>query len=546
MKLLLKTITMLLCAAIIGATVACSRTSGDSSDSGSRIDGKRITVRLAAPQSSYIEDFDTNIYKLWLEEQTGLAIEMTWLPPEDAEHIVSQQLASGEDMPDAYIGFGNYDIFQNPGIQKYGEAGVIIPLDELIEDYGVHTKSLYSELPEYNIRSLMASADGHTYFMPGFSFSPITMYRQIMWVNKGWLDALGLDVPTTTDEFRDMLRAFKDGDPNGNGIADEIPMAGTDHHYSKQAYDYLINAFIYNDNNNFRLIVEDGALGFAPIRDEWREALKFIRSLYDEGLYSPHSFTQDDRQMNQLANDRRDILGAFLSPGITLTVQQDSPSIMERYAGIGSLIGPGGVQYTTVYTPTPKPNGVITSACEYPEEVFKLFDLMLSEEASLMGRYGTRGVDWEFASDGDVSIYGTQATIRIINQIWNTLQNKHLSQIGPYISRPKYSGGVTWNGSVTDGEYMNAQAALLCKGHEPDEYVRVLIFTPEEESAIAAIRAGIESHVKKTITDYITGKRDVNDDADWQRCLNEFDNLGLSEFLKAAQKAYERLAPPPE
>ena len=88
---------------------------------------------------------------------------------------------------------------------------------------------------------------------------------------------------------------------------------------------------------------------------------------------------------------------------------------------------------------------------------------------------------------------------------------------------------------------MNAQAALLCADYEPKEYVRALIFTPEEEAAIAKIRADIEVHVKVTVVDFITGKRDVFDDADWQSYLREFDALGLNEFLKAAQKAHDRL-----
>jgi putative aldouronate transport system substrate-binding protein len=502
---------------------------------------KLITVRLAAPQSNFIQDFDTNLYKLWLEEQTGFVLEMTWLPQEDAEHIVSQQLASGEGMPDAYVGFGQHGIFRNYNLQKYGEMGVIISLNELIEKYGVFTKALFDELPEYNIRSLMTSADGYIYFMPGFSSSPITRYRQTMWVNQGWLNTLGLAVPTTTDDFRDMLRAFRDDDPNGNGITDEIPMAGTEFFYSKQAYDFLINAFIYNDNRNHRLLVENGVVGYAPVRDEWREALMFIHELYDEGLYSPLSFTQDDRQMNQMANDRRDILGAFMSPGITLTVQQDSPSVMERYVGIGPLIGPSGVQLATFYAPMPRPFGVITSASEYPVEVFQLFDLMISEEASLMGRYGEQGVDWDFAGDGDISIYGTPATISIINQIWNTMQNKHLSQIVPYVSRPKFSGGVTWSGSTTDGEYLNAQAALLSRGLEPDEFIRELIYTPEEDAGITAVRAGLETHVRKTAISFITGERDIYDDTEWRSYLQEFDDLGLFDFLAAAQTAFDRM-----
>nr|AGS53564.1 ABC transporter, substrate-binding protein [uncultured bacterium contig00062] len=521
---IMRLISLLLCAAVLAA---CS--SEEAQD-------RRVAVRLAAPQSSYIADFDTNLYKLWLEERTGLKLEMTWLPAEDAEHIVARQLETGEDLPDAYIGFGSssYQIFQNPNIQRYGERGLVIPLNEFIEKYGAHTKTLFDELPEYNIQALMTSADGRVYFMPGFSSSPITRYRNLMWVNRGWLEALGLSPPATTDEFAAMLAAFKSAYP------DRIPMAGTEAHYGKQAYNYLINAFIYNDTENTRLLAENGRLGFAPVKDEWRTGLRYIRGLYEKGLYWPLSFTQDNQQMNQMASDNRDILGAFLSPGITLTVSQNSPEILRRYIGIGPLEGPGGVKLSTAFTPLPRPNGVITSACEYPEEVFRLFDLMLSEEACLMGRYGERGVDWDFAEAGEISIYGTPATIRVINQIWNTKQNKHLAQIGPYVSRPKYSGGVSWDGNKTDGEYMSAQAALLHQGFEPDEFVRTLVYTPEEEQGIHKIREDIEAHINKSIIAFITGERDVRDDSQWRDYIAEFDALGLQAFIAAAQTAYDR------
>jgi putative aldouronate transport system substrate-binding protein len=377
--------------------------------------------------------------------------------------------------------------------------------------------------------------------MPGFSSSLITRHiRHVMWVNKGWLDALGLDAPTTTEEFREMLEAFKYGDPNGNGLPDEIPMAGTEEHYGKQIYDYLFNAFIYNEEKHSRMLLENGAVGFAPVRDEWREALKYMHGLYRDGLFSPFSFTQSNQQQKQMANDPRDILGAVTSPGITFTVQQNSPEIMERYIGIGPLEGPEGARFASVSIPLPKPNGVITSASKHPEEVFKLFDLMLSEEACLMGRYGEPGVDWEKAEPGDISIYGNPATINIINQLWNKPQNKHLCQIAPYISRPKFSGGVTWDGTKTDGEYMNAQAVMLYREHEPREFIGALIFTAEEEENILSIRIDIEAWVKQNIADFITGNRDIGDDGEWDAYIDEFENLGLDILLETAQAAVDR------
>jgi putative aldouronate transport system substrate-binding protein len=203
-------------------------------------------------------------------------------------------------------------------------------------------------------------------------------------------------------------------------------------------------------------------------------------------------------------------------------------------------MGPNATRLTSVYTSLPRPNGVITAACEHPEAVFQLFDRMLSEEACLMGRYGEKGVDWDFAADGDISIYGTPATIRIIKQIWNTPQNKHLAQIGPYVSRPKYSGGVTWDGNTTDGEYMNAQGALLNQQYAPREYITTLIYTPEEEARIAGIRTEIENHVKRNIIAFITGERDIHDDTEWKTYVGEYDALGLPEFLATAQTAWDR------
>ncbi len=501
-----------------------------------------IVIRLCAPQNAFIEDFETNEYKLWLEEQTGYKIEMTWLPEKEAGELARNALINGIDLPDAYVGFNTYPIFSETNLMQLGENGFIIPLDTLIEKYGENLKSVWSELSEYNVKALMTSADGHIYYMPGFSSSVITRYRQVMWLNKNWLDTLGLSVPTTTDEFRDVLYAFLTRDPNGNNINDEIPLAGTESYMGKQVYDYLFNAFIYNNEKNSRLLLENGKIGFAPIENEWREALVYMRGLYKDGLISPLSFTQDDAGMKQMATDSRDILGGFTTSGITYTVQQNSPEILSRYIGIAPLMGPDGVQLATVSIPLPKANGVITSASKHPEEVFKLFDLMLSEEACLRGRYGEQGVDWDFASEGDVSIYGTPATIDIKNQIWNTPQNKHLKQIVPYVSRPKFSGGVTWDGNVTDGEYMNAQAAMLYAPYEPKEFVGVLIFTPAEEFAIQKQRGNIEKYVNTSIADFITGKSDINKHSEWGAYIKGFDELGLSEFIAVCQIAYDRMS----
>ncbi len=527
-----RVVSVLLFAALLFAVVAC-----DAPDKGEEA---QKVVTLCAPQNSFIEDFDTNSYKLWLEEQTGLSIEMVWLPEKNAEEIISTALQTGNDLPDAYVGINDYSILNGASLENLGKSGVILPLNQMIEERGVNLKSVWDELQEYKIKEYMTSSDGNIYFMPGFSSSTITRYRQIMWLNKGWLDSLGLQAPATTEEFRAVLSAFLTQDPNQNGIHDEIPLAGTEKYMGKQVYDYIFNAFIYNNEKNMRLLLENGQIGFAPIRGEWREALRYMNGLYEDGLIYENSFTQDDTQMKQMATDRRDILGGFTTSGITYTVQQNSPEVLSRYVGIAPIKGPSGAQFATVSIPLPKVNGVITSACEYPQEVFALFDLMLSEEACLRGRYGEQGVDWEFAEEGQVSIYGTPATIEIKNQLWNSPQNKHLKQIVPYVSRPKYSGGVTWDGNVTDGEYMNAQAAMQYIPYEPKEFVGALIYSLEEDETVQELQPEIEAYTTNAIIDFITGRKEIDDDKQWEEYVDGFEKIGLSEFLKTAQDAYNR------
>jgi hypothetical protein len=218
---------------------------------------------------------------------------------------------------------------------------------------------------------------------------------------------------------------------------------------------------------------------------------------------------------------------------------QSNHDVISRYAPVAPLKGPDGVQLCTLSFPSIKPNGVITSACEYPEEVFKLFDLMLSEEASLR-RFGTEGEDWDFAEEGDVSIFGTPATIRLYNQLWKAMQNKHLMEIEPYVRWFTTTDVTPDSTGAMDGEYINAQARLLYIPFEPKDRVLTLVFDQAEMVELNNIRGAIDSYTNTGIVDFITGKADINDDTVWEAYKAEYDGLGLERFLIAAQKSYEQ------
>lgn len=129
-------------------------------------------------------------------------------------------LASG-DLPEIIIGC-NIRLDQ---LQILANQGLLLPLDDYIEKYGVDSDQVYTAYPQ--IKDLITMLDGKIYGLPHVNDCYHCSMAQKMWVYQPWLDKLGLEVPTTTEEFYQMLKAFKEQDPNGNGEADEIPLSGT-------------------------------------------------------------------------------------------------------------------------------------------------------------------------------------------------------------------------------------------------------------------------------------------------------------------------------
>ena len=90
-------------------------------------------------------------------------------------------------------------------------------------------------------------------------------------------------MPTTTEQLKDVLYAFKTQDPNGNGETDEIAMMGGGS-WHQLAADWLMNSFIYDDGET-RWIVNDGKLDVPYNKEEWREGLRYI----NEDVYKRQS-----------------------------------------------------------------------------------------------------------------------------------------------------------------------------------------------------------------------------------------------------------------
>lgn len=438
-------------------------------------------LRVAIPYSDKIQDVNTNYYIRWLEEKTGLDLDITLIRQTRPGEYLDALFSSGTDID--VVMFGGDFTLSDEELGAFTEAGDVY------------------------------SGDGTGMYL-NYGATARNRAGQILWINHEWLKKLQLSVPTNTEELEAVLLAFKNNDPNGNGKNDEIPLAGAVDDYAYEPYELILNSFVYNDPYHSRIIraVSDSQSELqTAYTDEFREGLAFCRRLYEKGLLDRGMFDGNLSRLREMVNSPDDIVGAFTSDSVSDVIYQGNPEIMARFIHVAPLAGPDGVRNALYKADKPVCGAVINAHSKRIDEARLLLDTMMTEEASLIARYGERGVDWDYSEGSDVSIYGGASTIVTFNYIWNTSQNKHLNGIGPMNVPDKYLKGVTWNGINSDTEYIDGRAQMAYRDYLPgtaDPYER------DEE-----LSAYLDGRVKE----YITGSRDVSNEEDWKEFISGYD-----------------------
>ena len=128
------------------------------------------------------------------------------------------RLAQG-DLPDIFFRAA----LTNEEVASLASAGQLVDLAPMLEQYAPNFSALMEQDP--TIRLSIEDADGAIYSLPQVTTYVLTTHPII---NTTWLENVGLEMPTTIDEYYNALVAFKEQDANGNGDPDdEIPLSAT-------------------------------------------------------------------------------------------------------------------------------------------------------------------------------------------------------------------------------------------------------------------------------------------------------------------------------
>ena len=496
-----------------------------------------LTVFIAKP--NMIADIETNEFTKWYEEKTGVHI--NWdIASGDTQQAINLRMASG-DLPDVFWKCG----FTPEEVYYYGKQGLFIDLTELIEDYSYYFKDILSKREDIKNK---ITQEGAIYGLPTILESVTQPCLDKMWVYQPWLDKLGMELPTTTDEFYDMLVAFKTQDPNGNGKADEIPLGGRGIYSDVGIEDYIMNAFTYTDTRTARIYVEDGKVKCSATTEGYREGLRYIKKLYDEGLLLKDVFTIDRTRLTALGeNDGAPILGTCVGqwPGM-FTLSSGASGRIAEYTSIPPLEGPTGLRQTprTDITGNTGTAYVITKNCENPEVAIKWVDWMYCNEARIKMQ-GFQG--YREAKEGEIALNGKQAKYTYDpvpeeeqNTKFGTVQNETWGAnfIIQYFDLEMVSSEKLLDTDLNKMLYYEAVDKYF--EFVVDKSYPVLPIDQNIASEFQDLKTTVNDAIDKNFVAFITGEKDL--DKDWDKFQTELEGYGLSKLLKLAQERYDKFA----
>ncbi len=508
-----------------------------------------ITLTVMFPSQTAIPDIAENSFTKEYEELTGIHIEWQEVPSDSLADRVNISLSSG-DMPDIYLSCG-VSLSQQ---QAYGPQGAFVPLNDYIEQYGEVFQKIEENVP--GVADTLTMGDGNIYALPYIEKCVHCEGSSKLWINTKWLDALDMEPPTTVDEFEDMLRRFKEEDPNGNGEADEIPLLTYEGGWHSNAMSgWLTNPFVYTSPDNNYVYLDGDEIKLSYMQDGWKEAMSWLNKLYEEGLYYDQSLVINYDQARQLcaADGTTEDVGCFT--GGTPDLPGADVSQWGPYVALAPIEGPNGRVATWMpYSQITPTAFVITSACENPAAAFRWGVEQYNKDINYRKTFGVEGENWKYVTPGeddvpaDATDFNTGDPAEIAPFIdgvgWGDEQDYCWRGLGLRCDTGDYKD--LRYAQVQSGDYdTNMEHRLSVDTQEqmepyyPDMEICLptLVYTEEQSATLANTESVVISYVEEMAAAFITGTSDP--EADWDAYLNELSVKGVDQLLEIYQAAYD-------
>jgi putative aldouronate transport system substrate-binding protein len=492
--------------------------------------GKLTTLKVLQYD---LDNQQTDYPNLWfykeLEKKTGVHVEWDIVKGIDWDTQVNLRFAA-LDLPDL-IRTGDIDTEEYGVTQK-----LIIPLDDYLKD---NMPNYYGRLFMNDANKSMLASDGKMYYIGGLIAQNVN-HQGNNYINKTWLDKLGLAVPKTIDELTNVLIAFRDRDPNGNGQRDEIPfIAGGNGIYDETTglYPHFANFGVPMHRSNtsyggYAAITSAGKVQFSGDYPGFRDAVEWLAMCYRERLLDMESLTQDSNTWGAKMNTGNTGYTAYLRLLNTALIQ-------DAYKNFVSLLPPAskyGVQVPRLIE-VAKKDAMITTANKYVAQTLQWLDAQLETETMMVSWNGPIQAGGPIPPTMKINAEGKYEILSVPanNGLYNIVPVYHALFFAPgdYYSKIYQMPPHRIERYETSQDYL--KAGVL----EPGSYTileSLLLPSNTEAIELARIYNEIDKLMQESIADFI---RSGVTDAKWNTFISSSKSIGVDRYIQLLQKAYD-------
>lgn len=462
-------------------------------------------------------------------------VHIDWIIVSSADYETRKSLMwASDDLPDI-IGIPSTE-----EVLKYSAYGALVKIDEYMHECmpnfvaAMNTDAFAPSDDFVGIEQMLKLDDGHIYALPKMGLSYYST-GAAEFINQSWLDKLGLEMPETVEELREVLIAFRDRDPNGNGLNDEIPFTFL---WTEAGNDRIIGGMYTWFGVSPGIMIRDGEVSFSPIKDDYRTMVKYYADLWKEGLIDQEVFTQSQSTYSAKGYVTPSIYGVLGGWRMGIYLSTDNIGQYEvlpaQYCADTELSGAMRTQmgYGRDWVLN---TAVVSAKSKHVELALKWLDMFYDP------------------------YYGSQISDGYIGAHLYEREDGQFVEVPDEQIPPQYSSRVDWKGATMCNDFPLYKAPEHCTYmatnaewakqmmHQSDVYEgkyinEVMPFCyqlPEEYDTLTEYKVDIMSYVNEMFALWVTGERDV--DADWDGYIAHLEQLKVHDYVAEYQAFYDRV-----
>ncbi len=462
-----------------------------------------------------------------LEKRAGIHIDFQHPPIGQENDQFNLVIASGK-----YPDIIERDWTTAPGgPAKYIKDGVILRLNDHIDKYAPNFKKVLTDHPDW--RRMIMTDEGDIYCFPFLRSDPYLQTFAGLTLRGDWLDKLGLKMPTTIDEWHDVLVAFKTKDPNGNGKGDEIGFNPWKDNSPRGSFN--MHAFVGAWGMTMQWFQDKGVVKYGPLQPEFKEFLKVMAQWFKEGLIDPDYITTNLAGLDaKITNNQLGVAvintGSGIGKYLPLMQPKDPKFKMSAapYPVLKAGEKPQLGQRDNVYAG--QGSAAITTANKRIAETVKMLDYAYGPEGHMLFNFGVEGLTYKM--ENGYPKYTDEIMNNPQKLPMNQAMGKHFRSVfnGPFLQDKRY---------IEQFAGMPEQQEAIKIWSQPanDKLLPAITPTQDESKKFSTIMADVTTRFDEGFNKILQGQLPIDG---WDQVVKDMKTMGIDDAVKIQQAALDR------